>query len=120
MESRPEWDEINVAPGKYEYPLVWLSWRPDTGYVVHHFGRNEDLSFFLSVAKTMSSPKVFMDLGGQTQELWPPELFVPFDVARKALEYFLASGKRSPEHCWVRIDRFPRRTVRRKAKAVAT
>jgi hypothetical protein len=120
MESRPEWDEIHISPGKYEYPFVWLSWRPTTGYLVHHLGENEHFSFFLTVGETMSSPKVFVDLGGQTQELWPPELFVPFDVAKRALEYFLASGKRSPEQCWVRIDRFARRTVRRKARAVAT
>ena len=120
MESRPEWDEVHISPGKYEYPFVWLSWHSDRGYVVHHLGENERFSFFLSVQKTMSSPQVFVDLGGQTQELWPPELFVSFDVARTALEYFLASGKRFPEQCWVRIDRFPRRTVRQRARAVAT
>ena len=119
MECRPEWDEVHISRGKYEYPFVWLSWRPATGYVVHHLGENEHLSFFLTVGETMSSPKVFVDLGGQAQELWPAELFVPFDTARRALEYFLASGKRSPDQCWVKIDRFPRRTIKRKARAVA-
>jgi hypothetical protein len=120
MESRPEWDEVHISPGKYEYPFVWLSWRAAGGYVVHYLGENERFSFFLTVGETISSPEVLVDLGGQTRELWPPELFVPFDVASRAVEYFVASGKRSPEHCWVRIDRFPRRTVRRKAKALAT
>ncbi len=120
MQSRPEWDEVHISPGKYEYPVVWLSWRAAAGYLVHYLGQNERFSFFLTLGETMSSPELLVDLGGQTQELWPRELFVPFDVASKALEHFLASGQRSAAECWVRIDRFPRRTVRRKAKAMAT
>jgi hypothetical protein len=117
MQTRPEWDEVHIAPGKYQYPLVWASWRSATGYVVHHLGENEHFSFFLAASETISSPKVFVDLGGQTQELWPPELFVPLEVAREALEHFLISGNRSPELRWVRIDRFPRRAVRHRVVA---
>jgi hypothetical protein len=120
MQSRPEWDEVHISPGKYEYPVVWLSWRAATGYVVHYLGQNEHFSFFVADGKTMSSPEILVDLGGQTQELWPRELFVSFDVARRVLEYFVTSGKRSAEQRWVRIDRFPRRTARRRARAEAT
>lgn len=112
MQSRPEWDEVCISPGVFEYPIVWLSWHPASGYVVQHLGESDRFSFSLAMAETMSSPTVFVDIRGQSQELWPPELFVPFDVAREALEYFLVSGKRFPEQCWVRSDRFPRRTVR--------
>ena len=54
MESRPEWDEVHISPGKYEYPFVWLSWRPARGYVVHYHGEKERFSFFLTVGETMS------------------------------------------------------------------
>jgi hypothetical protein len=120
MQSRPSWDEVHVSPGKYEYPFFSLSWHHDAGYVVHSFERDEYFSKFLVSGEEMSKPTVFIELGGQTEELWPRELFISIDVARSALEHFVASGLRSPEMNWVRIDRFPRRTVRRKAEGSPT
>ena len=56
-------------------------------------------------------PMIEINLGGQTLERWPAELFVSEELAHRALECFLASGKQDPALHWIRIDAFPRETV---------
>lgn len=63
------------------------------------------------VDEPLSPPTIDIVLGGQTQEQWPRQLFVPIGLAREALEFFLELGRQNPSLRWVRIDRFPRRTI---------
>src|SRR5206468_11505184 len=56
-------------------------------------------------------PMVEINLGGQSLELCPQELFLPEKLAHRAVEYFLNSGKEDPALCWARIDALPRETI---------
>lgn len=69
------------------------------------------LSDFLVSANDLSDPTIEIELGGQALERWPSELFVPKAVVADALDWFIESGRRRPDLCWVRIDRFRRQTV---------
>ena len=60
----------------------------------------------------LSAPHVYVELGGQGQELWPRELFVPYAIAEQAALYLLATGRRDPSLKWVEISAFPRKEVR--------
>lgn len=111
MQSRPSWDEVCVFSGDAQFPRLNISWRAPQGFVLQCFERAESLSDFLVVDEPMSPPAIDIVLGGQTQERWPRQLFVPIGLAREALEIFLESGHQSSNLRWVRIDRFPRRTV---------
>lgn len=44
-------------------------------------------------------------------EKWPPELFVPEELAADGLRFFLDTGQRKPDLGWARIDGFPREVV---------
>ena len=59
----------------------------------------------------LSAPTVNIVHGGQAQERWPRELFVPEGLAHRALDYFIATGKQDRALYWVRIDAFPRETI---------
>ena len=111
MQSRPMWDEVCVFPRDAQFPLLNLSWHAPHGFVVQCFESPEASSDFLLVEEPLSAPEINIVLGGQTQEQWPPQLFVPIGRAREALEFFLESGLQNSKLRWVRIDRFPRRTV---------
>jgi len=69
---------------------------------------------FVAVGSKLSAPEVYVELGGQGQELWPRELFVPYEIAERAVLFFYASERRDPSLNWVAIDAFPRRTVQAK------
>lgn len=56
-------------------------------------------------------PTIDINLGGQTLERWPSELFVPEELARQALVCFLATADQDAALHWVRIDAFPRETI---------
>jgi hypothetical protein len=44
-------------------------------------------------------------------EEWPPELFVPEDLAADGLRFFLDTGQRKPSLSWTRLNQFPRKVV---------
>jgi hypothetical protein len=71
---------------------------------------------FLLSRDVYSEPSVYVDLGGQAEELWPSELFTPLELAARAVEHFLATCRQSPDLLWTGISDFPRRTVRRRRK----
>ena len=75
------------------------------------FETPESDSDFLISDKALSAPEVYVNLGGQAQELWPRQLFVPPPIALEAIRYFLEKGRENPNLNWARIDQFPRRTV---------
>ena len=66
---------------------------------------------FLVNSRHFSTPSVEMELGGQALERWPRELFVPWELATQALNHFLEFGKQQPALEWIRLDRFPRKTL---------
>ena len=111
MQERPAWDEIQIVPKGAQFPLLLLSWHLSSGYLLQCFEAPESDSDFLSQHQTLSDPSVYLDLGGQTQELWPKELFVPIELAGVALGHFLAHGCQKPDLTWLGISAFPRRTV---------
>jgi hypothetical protein len=113
LQARPAWDSARVTPkGDSQFPLLNLSWHEGDGFVVQCFETPQSNSDFLLTGEPLSSPEVYVELGGQTQELWPRQLFVPLALAAEALKEFLESGRQSPSLLWIPIDRFPRRTVR--------
>ena len=119
MQKRPTWKgvcvlphEVKQADGGGQFPFLNLSWHDGYGYEVQCFETPESNSEFLATGQNLSEPEVYVELGGQTQELWPRQLFVPFNIAVQALRFFLESGRQDPNLHWVGIEAFPRRTVR--------
>lgn len=111
MQSRPLWDEVCVFPRDVQFPLLNLSWHAPHGFVLQCFERPQSWSDFLVVDESLSPPAIDIVLGGQTQEQWPRQLFIPIGLAREALEFFLETGCQGSNLRWIRIDRFPRRTI---------
>lgn len=118
MKTRPTWQGVIIAPdakpgpdGEGQYPVVSLAWYPDYGYEVHFMELTAE-SNFLASSEQLSKPEIYIELGGQGQELWPRELFVPFAAVSQALCSLLQSGSRDQSLPWVAIDSFPRLEVK--------
>ena len=118
MQTRPTWQGVIIAPdakpgpdGEGQYPIASLAWYPDYGYEVHLM-ELVPTSHFLASSEQLSKPEVYVELGGQGQELWPRELFVPSAAVSQALRSLLQSGSRDDSLPWVAIDAFPRRKVK--------
>jgi len=118
MKARPTWQGVIIAPdakpgpdGEGQYPIVSLAWFPDYGYEVLLMELSGE-SNFLASSEQLSEPEVYVELGGQGQELWPRELFVPFAAVSQALCSLLQSGSREQSLPWVAIDSFPRLEVK--------
>ncbi len=116
MQARPAWDEVQVAPLEFRLPMLQIAWRAPDGFVLHYFDDSQPFGDLLSQSMSLSQPAVFIDIGGQTQELWPRELFVSFSLAEAGFEHFLTHGVKRPDLAWVGIGRFPRRTLAKKSK----
>lgn len=111
MQARPAWDEVQVASLEFRLPVLQIAWCAPHGYLMQCFDDSRPSGDLLCQSRFLSEPCVFMDLGGQTQELWPVELFVSFNLAEAAFEHFLAHGAKKPESVWIGIGEFPRLTV---------
>ena len=127
MQRRATWEGVIITPdaelgldGKGQYPVLSLSWYPDFGYDVHFMGLDWKENFFAAAQAELSKPEVYVELGGQGQELWPPELFVPYSVAERAVNYLVRTGKRNPSLIWVGISAFKRKAVRARNRSNAT
>ncbi len=72
---------------------------------------SDSLSFFLSTSAVLSDPEVCVELGGAGHELWPPQLFVPYELALRAMLHFLATGLQDPALAWVGIGNFTRKAI---------
>ena len=125
MQKRPSWEGVIISPdaqpgpdGEGQYPILSLDWYTSFGYEAHCMELSPK-SHFVATGKKLSKPEVYVELGGQGQELWPPELFVPLATAEQAVLYLLRTGKRDPSLAWVAIDKFPRKNVRTRRKSVA-
>lgn len=112
IEDRPAWDNLQIRPlGNDMFPVMNISWHAGHGLEVQCFPTPESNSNFLASDKLLSAPEVYVELGGQTQELWPRQLFVQTAVAVAAVKYFLETGCEDPNLIWVPIAHFPRCTV---------
>lgn len=111
VQSGPVWDVASIAPADGQYPLLHVEWHEAQGFVVQCYEDQQAWSDFLVVGPRCGFPTIEINLGGQALERWPPELFVPEEPVRQALECFLTSGRRDPALHWVRIDAFPRESV---------
>jgi hypothetical protein len=126
MRRRPTWQGVVISPaaklgpdGGGQYPVLSLGWYPEFGYEAHLMELNPT-SHFVATAAKLTKPEVYVELGGQGQELWPRELFVPFTVAEQAILYLLRFGSRDPSLHWVAIDAFPRKNVRSRGRTSAS
>jgi len=117
MQKRSTWEGLIISPdakpgvdGEGQYPVLSLGWYPDFGYEAHCMELSPK-SHFVATQTKLSKPEVYVELGGQGQELWPRELFVPFATAERAVLHLLRTGKRDPALSWVAVDAFPRKNV---------
>lgn len=116
------WDGLHIFPdapsgpdGHFQFPWLSAGWETEgQGYVVQCAENTDSMSFFLSTSAELSEPQRYLELGGVTQELWPGELFVPYDLALNAIQHFLSTGLQDPAHSWIGIGDFPRKTVARR------
>jgi len=111
VQSRPVWDGASISPQDAQFPLVHVDWHEGHGFVLQCYEDEESWSDFLVTSQHFSPPSIEVELGGQTLERWPRELFVSAERATQALNHFLESGKQDPTLAWIRIDSFPRETM---------
>lgn len=111
VRSNPYWDVASIYPADDQFPRVHVEWHSGHGFVVQCFEDDQSWGYFLVTSLRLGLPEIEINLGGQALERWPSELFVPEQLARQALDCFLASGKQDPGLHWIRIDAFPRETV---------
>lgn len=118
------WDRLQIYPdaepapnGHWQFPRISAGWEGEgRGYVVQCFETADSKSFVLSTSARLSEPEVYIELGGSTQELWPRQLFAPYDLAAKAIQHFLGTGLQDSELAWVGLNSFPRKTVPRRSR----
>ncbi len=111
VQSGPVWDVASIAPVDESFPRLHIEWHGGNGFVIQCYEDEYSWSDFLLACPRCGPPAVEINLGGQALERWPQELFVPENLAYRAVEYFLNSGKQDPALHWVRIDAFPRETI---------
>lgn len=111
LQSGPVWDVASIVPADDQFPLLHVEWHEGKGFVIQCYEGEYSWSDFLLIGPRCGPPRVEINLGGQALERWPSELFVPEELTRQALDYFLASGKQDSALHWVRIDAFPRETI---------
>ena len=111
LRSGPVWDGASIAPADDQFPLLHVEWHEGHGFVIQCYEDDQAWSDFLVTSAHCGPPAIEINLGGQTLERWPSELFVPEELAQQALDGFLTKGKQDPALYWIRIDAFPRVTV---------
>ena len=114
-------DAQPASGGHWQFPRICASWGGEgQGYVVQCYETADSRSYFLATSAQLSTPEVYVELGGMTEELWPAQLFVPYDLARTALEHFLNTGLQDPALAWVGLNVFPRKTVPRRPRGLSS
>jgi len=103
--------EAVIYPTTGDFPRAMIDWHVGHGFVLLCFDNAASLGYFLTRSPVTSRPSVTIVLGGQAMEKWPPELFVPADLAADGLRFFLDTGQRKPGLSWTRLDQFPREVV---------
>jgi hypothetical protein len=124
LQTLGAWDSLQVFPdaqpgpdGHWQFPRISAAWEAaGQGYVVQCYESAESRSFFLATSAQLSAPEVYLELGGMTEELWPTQLFAPYELAQVALNYFLNTGLQNPALSWVGLNAFPRKTIPRRLR----
>jgi hypothetical protein len=124
LQSCGRWEGLQVFPdaepapdGHWQFPRISTGWEAKgQGYLLQCFETASSSSFILSTSSELASAEVYIELGGMTQELWPKQLFVPYDMALQALQHFLGTGLQNPNLCWVGLGNFPRKTVKLRSR----
>lgn len=111
LRSGPVWDAAWIAPVGDQFPRLHADWHEGHGFVIQCYEDEQAWSDCLLTRARCGPPTIEVNLGGQALERWPSELFVPEELARQALDCFLAKGKQDPGLHWIRIDAFPREIV---------
>jgi hypothetical protein len=111
LRSGPVWDGASIAPADDQFPRLHIEWHEGHGFVMQCYEDEHAWSDLLVAGPRCGPPTIEINLGGQTLERWPSELFVPEELARQALVCFLATGDQDVALHWVRIDAFPRETI---------
>jgi hypothetical protein len=118
MQKRGTWQGVIISPdarlgpdGEGQSPVLYLGLHPGLGYEAHCMALGPE-SHFVVTSLRLSPPEVRVELGGQGQELWPRELFVPYEVAEQAALHFLRTGRRDPSLKWVGVSALPCKKVR--------
>jgi hypothetical protein len=103
--------EAVIYPLDADFPRLMIDWHSEQGFVLLCFDGDTSIGDFLIRGPVTSAPSVPIVLGGQALEKWPPELFVPTELAADALGFFIDTGRRKSDLFWARIDAFPREVV---------
>ena len=103
--------EAVIYPISRDFPRAMIDWHTGHGFVLLCFDSDVSRGHFVTRGPVTSRPSVSIVLGGQAMEKWPPELFVPEDLAADGLQFFVDTGRRKPVLEWTRIDRFSREVV---------
>ena len=111
VRSVAPWDEASICRAQTDFPRVHISWHNSEGFNVHCFENERSFGQFLISSHELSPPSIEINLGGQTLERWPRELFVSEALATEALEYFLDYAEPKPSLCWTGTGDFPRETI---------
>jgi hypothetical protein len=111
LRSAAPWDEASIHPADSDFPRAHISWREAAGFNLHCFENNLLSGQFLVSRLEFSAPSVEINLGGQSLERWPRELFVSDDLATEALDHFLDHGELKPLLFWIGTGQFPRKII---------
>jgi len=111
IRSTLPWDVASIHPAAGEFPRLHVDWHDGQGFTIQCFEDDQSWGYFVVTSSALSHPDIEINLGGQTLERWPRELFVSESVAHQALECFLDCGKQDPALHWIRMDAFPRETL---------
>lgn len=103
--------EAVIYPTTGDFPRAMIDWHTGHGFVLLCFDSEASRGHFLTRGSITSRPSVSIVLGGQAMEKWPPELFIPDELAADGLHFFLETGQRKSGLGWARVDEFPREVV---------
>jgi len=103
--------EAVIHPMAGDFPRAMIDWHPGHGFVLLCFDSDPSPGHFLTRGRVTSPPSVSIVLGGQAMEKWPPELFVPKELAAEGLRFFLETGQRKLALEWAAVAEFPREVV---------
>ena len=105
-------DAEPALDGHWQYPCLSIGWHRDAlGYVVQCSETAYSGSCLLATSPELSEPEIYIEFGGQGQELWPKQLYVPYGTVMQALDHFLSTGLQNPLLDWIGLGDFPRRRV---------
>ncbi len=119
LQSLSRWHGVQIFPdaepapdGHWQFPRVSIGWHSaGPGYVFQCFETVHSNSCLLASASELSEPETYVELGGQGQELWPKQLFVPYGSVMQALNHFLTTGLQDPLLDWIGLGDFQRRAT---------